>query len=133
MSESYKTEDTWRVLNHKTGRFAKIGLLSGEEIVISIGTANAKIFAKRGVFGWFLPRVIVSEQLSVWQSEYRRYNGFHRRLCRGMALEGLLALLSHCRSIDEIQQVWQTMQNPVAVTGMALMKTSQKSDVKDDA
>jgi hypothetical protein len=131
MSTSRKTGGTWQVLNQKTGRSAKIGLPSGEEIVISIGTADAKIFAKRGVFGWFLPRVIVSKRLSVWRSDYRQYNGFHRRLCRGMVLEGLLASLSHCRSIDEIQRAWQTMQNPVAVTGMAMMKISQRSDLKD--
>ena len=108
------------------------GYPSGEHIVISIGSATAKILAKHSVFGWLLPRVIVSERLSVWQSDYPRYNGFHRRLCRDMVLEGLLSSLSHCRSIEQIRQAWLTMQNPVAVIGMAMMGISQRSGARDD-
>jgi hypothetical protein len=132
MSTSAKGEVPWQILNRKTGRFAMIALPSGERIIISIGSATAKILVRRSVFGWLLPRTIASEQLSAWQSEYPQYNDFYRQICRGMVLEGLLASLSHCQSIAELQAAWAVMKNPVAVTGLAMMRETQAPNAKDD-
>ena len=110
-----------QVLNHKAGRFALVGLPSGEQIVISIGSVTAKILAKRAVVGWYLPKVVAFERLSTWQSEYPHQNSFHRGICRGLVLEGLLALLSNCQSVDEIRQAWPRMENPLAVVGRAMV------------
>ena len=131
MNASRNDESTWRLVNEKAGRFARVDLPSGEQIVISVGSATAKILSERAVLGWLLPRVIVSQRLSAWQSDYPRYNSFHRRLCRAMVLEGLLASLSRCRSIEEIQQSWQTMRNPIAVIGFEMMGISRASDADD--
>ena|SRR2546422_723062 len=121
MNNAKDKKQTCQVLNRKAGRFALIGLASGEQIVISIGSATAKILAKRAFVGWYLPKVVASERLSTWQSEYPHQNGFYRGICRGLVLEGLLDLLSNCQSVDEIRQAWPRMENPLALVGREML------------
>src|SRR5208283_3441275 len=99
MNETNDKKQICQVVKQKPGRFAMVELPSGEQIMISIGSATVKILAKRDFWGWCLPKVIASERLSTWQSKYQRYNGFYRRICRTMILDGLLTLLSTCESI----------------------------------
>jgi hypothetical protein len=131
MNSYPKNQAEWQIVNEKSGRFAMIALVSGEQILISVGTATAKVLIKRPLFGWVFPKTIISERLSVWQPEYPRYNGFNRRRCRSMALEGLLLSLSHCKSVIQIQHAWKTMRNPIAIVGLAMMKESQVEETKD--
>jgi tetratricopeptide (TPR) repeat protein len=91
-----------------------LALASGDQVIVSIGSSTVRILAKRGIVGWTVPRVIASQRLSVWHSEYHRFNSLHRQLCRAMILDGLLDLLSVCRSPDEIRQVWSGLDNPLA-------------------
>src|SRR5262249_30195886 len=117
MSAFRTPKAAWQILNEKKGPCAMRVLPSGEQILISIGSATAKILVKRPLFGWLFPKVIVSEQLSAWQPEYPRYNVFYRQICQSMVLDGLLTSLSQCQSLKELQQCWKTMQNPIAVAG----------------
>jgi hypothetical protein len=110
-----------QVLSYRPGRSAKLALPSGEHLVISIGSATAKVFAKRGVAGWLIPRVIASERLWVWQSDYRSFNSFHRQLSRAMILDGLVDLLSAYRSTDDVRKAWPSLQNPVVVAGREIL------------
>jgi len=115
LNEANDEKKTFLVLNYKAGRSALVDLPSGEQIVISIGTATAKVIAKRAIVGWYLPKVVASERLDTWQPEFRQFNELHRRINRDMFLDGVLASLSQCRSIDDIRRAWPTMQNPILV------------------
>jgi hypothetical protein len=124
-----------QVLNYRAGRFALVVLPSEEQILISIGTSTVKILAKRAIFGWYLPKVVVSQRLSVWQPDYQQYNAMYRRACCTMILDGLLTLLSHYQSIDKLRQAWPTMQNPLAVVGREVFQKWKQDEqhAKDDA
>jgi hypothetical protein len=104
-----------RVLNYKRGRFALIDLPSGERIFISIGSATARVVDKSSFIRWCFTKCVVSERLDKWQPEYWRSNSFYRGINRAMILDGLLISLLKCNSINEIRQIWPTLENPILV------------------
>ena len=107
-----------RLIHYETARVAKIELPSGEQVLISIGTASAKLYRKNRLFGWFLPRSFVSKPLVEWDPRYCHVSGFDRDVFRGMILDGLLSLLSRFKSIDELNRGWPTMKNPMEVASL---------------
>lgn len=109
-----------QLLSYTGGRVASIGLQSGEHVVISIGTATAKVFVRRPLFGWWLPRVVASARLSKWDDRYLRYNALYRGVLRAMILDGLLSLVSRCSSVAELQLAWCVIRNPIEVAVMEL-------------
>lgn len=106
--------------SYERGRAAFLVLPSGEPIVISVGTASAKVFTS-STEDWHLPKVIVSQPIEVWEPSFRRLDRLHRYACGYMVLDGLLSLLSRCRSIDELRLSWPGLENPIGVAGRELI------------
>src|SRR5258707_1375010 len=89
------------VLRYEPPRVAVLRLRSGEQVMISIGTASAKMFRQNSILGWYLPKCCASTPLATWDERYPRFNNLHRTICQGMALDGLVSLISRLESIDE--------------------------------
>src|SRR5207249_8007270 len=103
------------LLNYQHPRMALMALRSGEQILISIGTASAKVFRRSRLFGWTIPKRCVSKPIAVWEKRYTQFNNLHRTICRGMVLDGLLDLVSRAESIDELCLAWSVLKNPLEV------------------
>ena len=121
MGNTNDQQQVAQVLNSKPGRFAMLALYSGEQIIISVGTATAKVVMKHPIFGWYFPKTIASERLATWQPEYEKYSNLHRNISRKLVLDGLIKTLSSVRSIEEIRQVWLSIKNPIVVVGRDLL------------
>jgi hypothetical protein len=104
-----------RVLNYKRGRFALVSLPSGERILISIGSATVRVVDKSTIIRWCFTKVIASERLDKWQPEYWQSNSFYRGINRAMILDGLLVSLLKCNSVNEVRQIWPTLENPILI------------------
>ena len=110
-----------KLLLYTSGHVASIVLRSGEHVVISIGTDTAKIFTRRPLLGWWLPRVVVSEQLSKWDNRYLQFNDLYRGVLRAMILDRLLILVLRCSSVIEFANSlsWDS-GNPIEITVLEL-------------
>jgi hypothetical protein len=91
------------LLSYELGKAAYIVLPSSEPIVISIGTSTVKVFTKRAIFGWRFPKVIVSQSIATWEPRFDKLDRLRRFGCGAMVLDGLLSLVSRCRSLDELR------------------------------
>ncbi len=109
-----------KLLLYTSGHVASIVLRSGEHVVISIGTDTAKIFTRRPLLGWWLPRVVVSEQLSKWDNRYLQFNDLYRGVLRAMILDGLLILVLRCSSVVELRIACRVIRNPIEVAVLEL-------------
>jgi hypothetical protein len=104
------------VLRHyEPGRVASIVIPSGEVLIISLGTATAKILAKRTLLGWLLPKTIGTKNLSDWVPDYRTCSGLQRSVARAMVLDGLVSLASRAKYADELSLAWIVLKNPIEV------------------
>jgi hypothetical protein len=110
------------LVNYQEIRLAVLMLRSGEQVLISIGTTSAKVFRRSSVFGWRFPKCCVSKTLVSWDSRYTQFDNFHRAVCRGMVLDGLLSLISRVESIDELCLAWCAFRNPLEVAASELFK-----------
>jgi len=108
-------------LSYEVGRAAYIVLPSNEHIIISIGTSTAKVLIKRRIFGWRFPRVIASQSIATWEPTFRKLDRLRRFACGVMALDGLLSLVSKCKSVDELRLVWPVMRNPMEVMASSMI------------
>jgi hypothetical protein len=109
--------------SYKLGSGAFLILPSGEPIMISVGTATAKVFTKRPIFGWHFPKVIVSQPIKDWEPTFPTLDRLHRYACVAMVLDGLLSLLAPCKSIAELRLEWPVLlrdprRHPIAVAAM---------------
>jgi hypothetical protein len=112
----------------RASAIALVRLPSGERILISIGSATARVLDKSTIFAWCFTKTVVSERLDTWQPEYWQCNRFYRRINRAMILDGLLALLSNYHSIDEVRRAWPTLQNPIDVIGRKIFDVPQHKE-----
>jgi hypothetical protein len=112
------------LLNYHHPRLATLALRSGELVLISIGTTNAKVFRRNSWFGWFLAKCCVSKPLVTWDARYAQFDNFHRAICRGMVLDGLLSLISRVDSIDELCVAWCVIKNPLEVAAVQLFQST---------
>ena len=110
------------LLHYQSPSVARLLLPSGEQIAISIGTTSAKIFRRRALLGWFAAKCCASKSLIEWEPRYTRFNGFHRAICRGMILDGLVDLVSRAHSIGELCLAWCAIRNPLEVASVALFQ-----------
>jgi hypothetical protein len=124
MKNKKETKQEAQLLSYKPAQFAMLALISGEQVLISIGSLGVKILSQRPIAGWLWPKTIASKQLSAWHPEYLKQNSFDRKISRGMALEGLIALIMNCKSVDEIRHTWPTMQNPITSIAREVFKFS---------
>lgn len=98
--------------SYTRGRSAFVVLSSMEPIIVSIGVTTAKIAKKRPLLGWYLPKKIASERIEIWDEQFYSYNSFLRLAARGLVLDGLIILLSKCRSVEDILTAWGSLDNP---------------------
>jgi hypothetical protein len=70
----------------------------------------------------FAPKCCASKSLVEWEPRYSQFNGFHRAICRGMVLDGLVDLVSRAQSIGELRLAWCAIRNPLEVSSVALFK-----------
>jgi hypothetical protein len=111
-----------QLLSYADGRAALLVLQSGEPLIISVGASSAKLCVRRRVFGWRLPRVIASEQLSKWERQYNQLTALQREATRAYVLDGLLSLVSGLASLAELQLAWCVLRNPLEVgAGLAFL------------
>jgi tetratricopeptide (TPR) repeat protein len=104
------------VLRHyEQGRVASIVLASGEALTLSIGTATAKIFMKRAVLGWLLPKTVGEKNLADWVPEYRKLSSMQRSIARAIVLDGLVSLAARAKYAGELSLAWTVLRNPVEV------------------
>jgi hypothetical protein len=103
-------------LSYELGRAAYIVLPSNEHVIISIGTSTAKVFTKRRILGWWFPKVITSQSIAIWEPTFDKLDRLPRFLCCAMVLDGLLSLVSKCKSLDELRLVWPVIRNPLDVS-----------------
>jgi hypothetical protein len=115
------------LLSYVDASAALLVLPSGEQLIISVGTASAKICVTRAVFGWRLPRVIASEQLSKWEGQYDQLPALQREAVRAWVLDGLVSLVSGFASVAELQLAWSVLRNPIEV-GAVLAFHGQPGD-----
>jgi len=101
------------LLSYELGKAAYIVLPSSEPIVISIGTLTVKILTKRAIFGWLFPKVIVSQSISTWEQGFNKLDRLRQFGCGAIVLDGLLSLVSRCRSLDELRLAWPVLRNPL--------------------
>jgi len=104
-----------QLLSYADARAAFLILPSGEQVVISVGTASAKVGVRRPLLGWYLPRVVASEQLSKWDDQYTQRNALQRCAVRANFLDGLLSLISGFKSTAELRLAWCVIRNPIEV------------------
>jgi hypothetical protein len=107
------------LLHYKWPGVASVVLRSREQVVISIGTTSAKIFARRALLGWLAPKSCATRSLMEWEPRYAKFSDFHRNLCRGTVLDGLLDLVSRADSIKELKLSWHNIRNPLQVAAVA--------------
>lgn len=112
------------LLNYQHPRLTMLALRSGEQVLISIGTTSAKVSRRNSLFGWFLPKCCVSKPLVAWDARYTQFDTFHRAICRGMVLDGLLSLISRVDSIDELCLAWCVIKNPLQVAAVELFEST---------
>ena len=111
-----------QLLSYADARAALLVLRSGEPLIISVGTTSAKLCVRRPIFGWHLPRVIASEQLSKWERQYNQLTALQREAIRAYVLDGLLSLVSGFASLAELQLAWRVLRNPLEVgAGLAFL------------
>jgi hypothetical protein len=99
--------------SYSIARFARIRLVSGEVLLVSIAPTSVNILTKRGFFGWFVPRSIGSKNLSVWVPGFDQLARLERAAARAMILDGLVSLVARCRSIQELAMAWISLRNPM--------------------
>lgn len=103
------------LLSYQYPCVATLALRSGESIMLSIGTTTAKIFRRNSIFGWLFPKRLASHPLVAWDPRYPKFRDLERDVCKGMALDGLLSLISSVESINELCRTWPALGNPVEV------------------
>ena len=106
------------LLSYEQGRAAFLVLPSREQVVISVGTDTAKIIVRRPIIGWLFPKTIASQQITVWAPEFPELDQLRRFACGSMVLDGLIELVSECRSLSEIKSIWHSLRNPIGVAGV---------------
>lgn len=104
--------------SYEGGRAASLILRSGQPILISVGASTAKVLTSRPIFGWRLPKVIVSQHIEGWEPTFNTLDSLRRDACGSLVLDGLLSLLSRCQSIDELRLAWPALKNPIAVAAL---------------
>jgi hypothetical protein len=103
------------LLNYELGRSAFLLLASGEQVVISIGTVTTKVFVRRAIVGWRFPKTIASQPINAWQPTFLSLDKLRRFACGCMVLDGLVDLVSRCRSLSELRMAWPALRNPIEV------------------
>jgi hypothetical protein len=103
------------LLRYQLGRFAVIALPSGEELFLSLGLNTIKVMEKRGVFGFFLPRVIAKKKISEWAPAYRELQGIPRLFMATLLLDGLIWIISKMDSSSHVKMGWCVLRNPLDV------------------
>jgi len=101
------------LLGYTQGRSATLILASGEKVILSAGTSTFKVFAKRGAIGWLLPRTLGSKKLSDWLGESYNRRDFRYLSAVVVAMQGVIILLSRCKSLNEVEIAWPELPNPV--------------------
>jgi hypothetical protein len=109
-------------LSYTLGRAAYIVLPSNEHVIISIGTLTAKVLTKRRILGWWFPKVITSQSIAIWQPTFDKLDRLRRFACGAMVLDGLLSLVSKCKSLDELRLVWPVIRNPLDVSAADMIE-----------
>ncbi len=104
-----------QLLAYEEARYAYLVLPSGEQVLVSIGTAPAKVFVKRPIFSWFFRRRLPRSK-SLFGTVVSKANMALRRCClRLMVLNGLIELVSGCGSVSGLKAAWSILENPIAV------------------
>ncbi len=111
------------LLHYNPPGVARLAFRSREQIMISIGTASAKLFRPSRLFGWLFPRCCASKSLAEWDPRYTQFDAFHRNISRGMALDGLLDLVTRADSISELRLAWCAIRNPFEVASVGTIPT----------
>jgi hypothetical protein len=106
------------LLQYKPPRLAVLRLDSGEEVLVSVGAATARVYRRNTLFGWFLPKRLLSQKLVSWDKNFATSTGFYREAFRKMFLDGLVNLVSQFKSIADVQVGWPTMKNPMEVASL---------------
>jgi len=124
------------VLRHyEPGRVASIIIPSGEVLTVSVGTATAKIFCKRALFGWLLPKRIGDKNLADWIPEYSRLSRLQMSVARAMVLDGLINLAAQARCAGELSFAWTVLRNPIEVAvedcGWGLMQEQARPTAEE--
>src|SRR2546423_1196644 len=88
-----------QLLSYADARAAFLILPSGEQLVISVGTASARVCVRRLLLAWYLPRTVASEHFSKWDDQFTQRNAVQRDAIRANVLDGLLSLISGFKSI----------------------------------
>jgi len=116
------------LIKYQSGYFAHLVLPSNEKIIISVGSTTVKVFTRRSVIGWIFPKTVASRKIEYWVSlkneviatdhniklrSFSSYNQMERFGCGIWALDGLVVLLSSCKSILEIKLAWPELANPL--------------------
>jgi hypothetical protein len=96
------TDNKSKLLDFKSGSYATILLQSGQEIMISIGTASVK-FMKPGFLSYVTPKTIINKDISDWDKRYRNSTPLEREGTKMFLLIGLLLALSKIKSESEIE------------------------------
>ena len=101
------------LLSYELGKAAYIVLPSSEHIIISIGTLTAKILTKHATSDWRFPEVVVSQDISTWEPSLKKHDRLRQFGIGAMALDGLVSLVSRCRSLHELRLAWPVLRNPL--------------------
>ena len=108
------------LLKYESGKFAYLLLPSNEKIIISIGTETVKILTRRPIIGLIFPKTVAFQKIEYWANDslrpyitYANLNRMQRYASGCTALDGLVDLMSRCKSISEIQLAWPDLYNPL--------------------
>jgi len=106
------------LLSYEPGRVAFLMLPSGEQPVVSVGTATVKVCRRRAVFGRRLPKTIASQLIASWHPDFASLGNIQRWASRCMVFDGLVDLLSRCQSLSELQLAWPVIRNAIEVAAI---------------
>lgn len=122
MARSISQANGSTLLGYEHGKTAFLVLPSKEQVVISIGTGTVKVFTRRLVLGWVFPRTIALQHIAYWEPSFAGLDRLRRFACGCMVLDGLIDLVSRCRSISELRLAWTVLRNPLEVAVSQTLK-----------
>jgi len=101
------------LIDYENGKVAYLILPSKEHVIISVGTQTVQVVTKRFMFGWRLPKVVVSKDITDWEPNYHKLGKLNRMFINYMILDGLLSLISRIRTLQKLSLAWIVLKNPI--------------------
>ena len=116
---------------YQVGCVATIVLPSGETLIVSIAGESVKVFQKRPITRWLLPKVLVEKRITDWIPEYRNESVASKTIGAALVLDGLLSFIACTKCAAEVYAGWTVIKNPVelAFTVVARELKEQKESL----